>query len=316
MRRPTRTECKRALLLSPLALLLLLIVVTLPPAMPDPAMVRMAWRPTEAWLYDRNGRLLDSVRVDFSQRRLAWTPIGEIAPTLRTSVIDAEDRHFRSHGGVDWLAVAGSIRAALSGGRARGASTITMQLAAYLAPELARPGSRNLWQKLRQMRAAMAIERRWSKDEILTAYLNLAGFRGEAQGIRAASQALFAKPPAALSRAEAALLTALLPDPQAPPEHVAKRACLLQPAACPAIEAIAGQALDGARRQTIDPDLAPHLATRLLDRPGMRVTTTLDADIQRAAKAALGRQLVGLGQQRARDGAVIVLDNATGDTLA
>jgi penicillin-binding protein 1C len=296
--------------------MLLLYIATWPPAMPDPASVRAAWRPTEAWLYDRHGRLLDSIRVDFSQRRLAWATLDQIAPALPVAVIAAEDRSFRRHGGVDWLAVAGSLRAALTGGRARGASTITMQLAAYLSPELARPGSRNLWQKLRQMRAAMEIERTWSKDQILEAYLNLAGFRGEAQGIMAASEALFAKPPAALSRDEAVLTTALLPDPQAPPERVAKRACLLAPADCPTLKIIAAQALGGARRQADDPDLAPHLAARLLDRPGLRVTTTLDADVQRIANAALAHQLIGLGDQRARDGAVIVLDNRTGDTLA
>jgi penicillin-binding protein 1C len=311
-----RGKIRRALLLVPLALILLLYVASWPPPMPDPASVRAAWRPTEAWLYDRHGRLLDSIRVDFSQRRLAWAPLDEIAPALPAAVIAAEDRNFRSHGGVDWLAVAGSARSMLTGGRARGASTITMQLAAYLSPGLARPGSRNLWQKLRQMRAAMAIERGWSKDQILEAYLNLAGFRGEAQGIRAASQMLFAKPPSALSRDETVLLTALLPDPQAPPERVARRACLLLPADCATLKLVAAQALGGARRQADDPDLAPHLATRLLARPGMRITTTLDADIQRIANAALSRQLIGLGDQRARDGAVIVLDNATGDTLA
>ena len=307
---------RRALLLSPLALLLLLWLATWPPIMPAPEAVRAAWRPTESWLYDRQGQLLESRRVDFSQRRLAWTPIGEIAPTLRMMVIAAEDRRFATHGGVDWLATAGAVRDGVSGKRARGASTITMQLAAYLAPQLARPGSRGLWQKARQMRAAMAIEANWSKPEILEAYLNLAGFRGEAQGVMAASRQLLDKPPSALSRDEAALLTALLPDPQAPPERVAKRACRLISKDCAAITILAAQSLGSARRMRIDPGLAPHLAARLLDRPGLRITTTLDANIQRIANAALSRQLIGLGDQRARDGAVVVLDNATGDTLA
>ncbi|KKC27157.1 penicillin-binding protein [Sphingomonas sp. SRS2] len=297
-------------------MLILLWLATWPPVMPAPEAVGAAWRPTESWLYDRQGRLLESRRVDFSQRRLGWAPIGDIAPALRQMVIAAEDRRFASHGGVDWLATAGSIRDALSGRRARGASTISMQLAAYLAPQLARPGSRGLWQKARQMRAAMAIEARWSKAQILEAYLNLAGFRGEAQGVTAASRQLFDKPPSALSHDEAALLTALLPNPQAPPERVAERACRLVPGNCRAITALAAQSLGSARRMRIDPGLAPHLAARLLDKPGMRVATTIDADIQRIANAALARQLIGLGDQRARDGAVIVLDNATGDTLA
>ncbi len=307
---------KKLLWIAPLALLAALLVATWPPLMPDYRTVRAGWHPTESWLYDRNGQLLESLRVDFSRRRLGWVPLGETAPALRRAVIAAEDRRFLSHAGVDWLAVAGSVRARLRGERARGASTISMQLAAFLSPALARPGSRSLWQKARQMRAALAIDGRWSKDEILEAYLNLAGFRGEAQGIMAASEQMFGKPPARLSRDEALLVAALLPDPQAPPERIARRACAMAPADCPALRAIAATSLGSARRLRIDPGLAPHLAQRLIDKPGMRVTTTLDAHIQRIAIAALSRQLIGLSDQRARDGAVIVLDNATGDTLA
>ena len=307
---------RRAAIAIPLLLLALLWIASWPPATPDYAAVRAAWRPSESWLYDRNGVLLESIRVDFAQRRLEWVPIEGIAPTLRQRVISAEDHGFSVHHGVDWLALGGSLRDAASGHRARGASTITMQLAAYLAPQLARPGSRGWWQKARQIRAAMAIERRWTKDQILEAYLNLAGFRGEAQGVMAASRQLFGKPPADLSPDEAAVLTALLPDPQAEPEIVARRACALTPDRCPAITGLAIDALGMARRIRTDPGLAPHLAQRLIDRPAMRVTTTLYADIQRIAIAALRRQLIGLGGQRARDGAVIVLDNRSGDVLA
>src|SRR5690606_32272325 len=119
--------------------------------------------------------------------------IDQISPQLRASVIAAEDRGFARHRGVDWAAVFGSVHTRLEGRRARGASTLTMQLAGFLAPDLAQPGTRGYWDKARQMRAAMAIERGWSKDQILEAYLNLAGFRGEAQGIMAASQSLYGK---------------------------------------------------------------------------------------------------------------------------
>ncbi len=311
-----RRAWRRLLWAIPLALFAIDWIVTWPPSTPQPQAVRADWHPTEAWLYDRNGRLLESERVDYSRRRLAWVPLDEISPALKEAVIAAEDKRFRSHGGVDWLALGGSIRDRLRGERARGASTITMQLAAYLASDLARPGSRSIRQKLRQIRAALEIETDWTKDEILEAYLNLAGFRGEAQGIMAASQAMFGKAPARLSRDEALIVTALLPDPQAPPERVAKRACRMRPQDCPAITAIALQALGTERRLRIDPGLAPHLAQRLITKPGQRVSTTLDIAVQRVAITALSRQLIGLGGQRARDGAVIVLDNATGDTLA
>ena len=211
---------------------LALWLATLPPALPDYAAVRAAWRPSEAWLYDRHGRLIDSVRVDFAVRRLAWVPLAEIAPALPRAVVAAEDRRFAAHHGVDWLAAAASLRDRAAHRRARGASTLSMQLAGYLAPALARPGARGLRDKLRQMRAALALERRWSKDHILDAYLNLPGFRGEAQGVGAAAATLFGKPPASLSNDEALLLTALLPSPQADAAAIARRACGLASLPC------------------------------------------------------------------------------------
>lgn len=285
--------------------------------MPSAALVRAAYRPSEAWLYDRDGRLLDSSRVDFQARRLAWTPLSEIAPVAREILVAAEDRRFLTHGGVDWMALAGSLRDRMRGRHARGASTISMQVAAYLSPELARPGARGLRDKLRQMRAAMVLDATWSKDEILEAYFNLAGFRGEAQGIGAAALSLFGKTPSALSRDDALLLAALLPQPGADAAMVARRACSLSHERdCSRFAGEAASMLGPARSLRLDPGLAPHLADRLLTRPGMRVTTTLDRRVQRIAVEALRRQLLGLGGGRARDGAVVVVDNASGDVLA
>jgi penicillin-binding protein 1C len=292
-------------------------IATAPPTMPSHANVVAAWRPSESWLHDRNGVLIDSQRVDFEKRRLAWVPLDRIAPGLRAMVVASEDRRFAEHGGVDWVAVAGAIRARFDGTRSRGASTVSMQVAAFIAPELAAPGRRSWRDKLRQMRAAMVLDGQWSKDQILEAYLNLAGFRGEAQGIGAASLALFGKTPDALSPQDSALLVALLPQPGASPERVAARACRAAPALdCKGLRTAALAMADSGRSLALDPGLAPHLSAKLLDKPGLRVATTLDADIQRAATVALRRQLLGLGRDRARDGAVVVVDNASGDVLA
>ncbi|WP_406694162.1 penicillin-binding protein 1C [Sphingomonas cannabina] len=291
--------------------------ITRPPPLPSYAQVRAAWKPSEAWLYDRNGRLVDSIRVDFERRRLAWTPLDKVAEPMKATLVAAEDHRFYGHNGVDWWSLAGTLRDRMQGERARGASTLSMQLAAYLSPDLAAPGARGLLDKLRQMRAARALEARWSKDQILEAYLNLAGFRGEAQGIGAAALGLFGKTPDALTRDDALLLTALLPNPAATAPRIAGRACRLgQERDCSRFEGMAASMLGPARSLALDPGLAPHLATRLLTRPGMKVTSTLDARIQQVAIIALRRQLQGLGGSRARDGAVIVVDNASGDVLA
>ncbi len=309
---------KRAGLLAvPLVGLLTLFVLTLPPLLPVYGRVVAGWQPSEAWLYDRNGTLLDSERVAFKARRLAWVPLKDMSPALIDTVVTSEDRRFRDHGGVDFVALGGALRARMSRERSRGASTLSMQVAGFLSPDLAKPGARGARDKLRQMRAAWALENQWSKDQILEAYLNLAGFRGEAQGIGAAAQAMFGKPPSALTRPDALIVAALLPDPRAPVSQVAMRACRIGTLPdCAPIAAMTATALSSERARALDPGLAPHLAARLLDKPGLRVMTSLDADIQRVATIALSRQLQGLGPGRARDGAVVVIDNATGDVLA
>jgi penicillin-binding protein 1C len=315
--RPQRHHYVLAVILTIAALISGADWATRPPPLPGYAQVRAAWTPSEAWLYDRNGRLIDSVRVNFAARRLAWTPLDKVAEPVRSTVVAAEDRRFYSHAGVDMWSFAGALRDRMRGKRARGASTLSMQLAAYLTPGLSAPGARSTLDKMRQMRAGWAIEDRWSKDQILEAYLNLAGFRGEAQGIGAAALGLFGKTPDALSRDDALLLAALLPNPAAKAPEVARRACNLDKGErCERFAGAAASMLGPARSLALDPGLAPHLAQRLLTKPGMKITSTLDLRIQEIAATALRRQLQGLGGTRARDGAVIVTDNATGDVLA
>jgi penicillin-binding protein 1C len=298
-------------------LVLLLWVLTSPPPLPSVKDVKSAWRPSEAWLYDRNGALIDSARVNFRTRRLDWVVLQKIAPTLRRATVDAEDKRFFEHGGIDWLAIGSAIRTRFDGSRSRGASTLTMQVAGFLAPSLAPPGARSWRDKLRQMRAAWALESNWSKDEILEAYLNMAGFRGEAQGAAAAALSLFGKTPDALSPADAALMVALLPAPGAPPAEIAARACRLAPKLdCGGLRVAAIEMASERQSTALDPGLASHLAAKLLKEPGVKITTTLDTQMQVAATVALKRQLLSLGRDRARDGAVIAVDNATGDVIA
>lgn len=291
--------------------------LTLPPILPRYDQVRDDWQPSEAWLYDRQGRLLDSSRVNFKARRLGWTALKDIAVPARDAILSSEDKRFYGHGGIDWLALAGAVRDRLTGHHARGASTLSMQVAAFVSPDLAAPGARGWLDKLRQMRAGAEIEQRWTKDQILEAYLNLAGFRGEAQGIGAAALGLFGKTPAGLTRDDGLLLAALLPQPGADAGAIARRACALDHGHdCARFPALAAAMIGPARSLQLDPGLAPHLANRLLRAPGMRVKTTIDLDIQRVAVESLRHQLAGLGAGRARDGAVVVADVQTGDVLA
>jgi len=223
---------------------------------------------------------------------------------------------------VDWRALAAAVWGRLSTGNPRGASTLTMQLAGMLDPALARaPDGRDPGQKAGQIRAALALEKTWSKQQILEAYLNLANFRGELTGIGAASRGLFGKHPSGLDQTEASLLAALLRGPNAGPDIVARRACgiarqLTAKSDCNRITGLAWSTL--AVRPQIDPgrQLAPHLAHKLELAPGQARRTTLDAGLQTFAIEVLQQHLRELRDRQVEDGAVVVLDNHSGEVLA
>ena len=285
--------------------------------------MRAGFESSEAVLLDRHGAVLHERRVDPNGRRLAWTPLDDVSPLLVATLIETEDHRFREHAGIDWLAVGAAARDALTRGRVRGASTLTMQVAALLDPSLrAGRSGRGVLAKLRQLRAARALEAEWSKDEILEAHLNLASFRGELQGIAAASRGLFDRDPHGLGEAEAALLVALLRAPNAERDAVTARACRIaaqRPSgvSCDAIAARSDVVL--ATPPVVRPraSLAPHLAARLLrDAAPARVATTLDASVQRVVAEVLATQVAELQGRNVRDAAALVVDNASGDVLA
>jgi penicillin-binding protein 1C len=270
---------------------------------------------SEARLVDRHGEPLAEIRLDPTRRRLEWMPLAALSPAMKEALLAAEDRRFYQHAGVDWRAFAAAVWQNLWYDRARGASTLSMQLAGLLDPAL-RPiaghgGRRTLGQKWDQALAATELERLWSKAQILEAYLNLAPFRGELEGLPAAAWGLFRRGPGELSRPEAAILAVLLRGPNAAPGLVGRRACALvrrlgEAGACPLAEGLA-RSLAQAR---FEPRwaLAPHLARALLSRPGEVLPTTLDRATQALARARLA--------EAGGRGGLVVVDNASGQVLA
>src|SRR5688572_19668586 len=101
----------------------------------DFAAVRGAWRASDAWLLDRHGEPLSRLRIDRQRRRGEWVKAVEVSPALTAAVLASEDKRFHAHSGIDALALLGALKQSALGGR-RGGSTLTMQLAAYLHPEL------------------------------------------------------------------------------------------------------------------------------------------------------------------------------------
>ncbi|MBS1190060.1 MAG: penicillin-binding protein [Rhodocyclaceae bacterium] len=291
-------------------------------ALPSFQETRAAYTPSDAWLLARDGRPLQSLRIDRQVRRLPWTRLSEISPALVRAVVVSEDKRFYEHDGVDWKAAGNAAWNNFWGCRTRGASTLTMQLAGLLDEDGKRRGRRSLLEKLSQTALALRLENAWSKPQIIEAYLNLVNFRGELQGIAAMSRGLFGKWPDGLDEREAALAAALLRSPNAAPALAARRACGLlkemeRGSECDGLEAFATLALaGGGRGGDGTPGAAPHLARKLLTEPGQKLKSSLDADLQAFAGAALRRHLAGLARQNAEDGAVVVIDNQSGEVLA
>jgi penicillin-binding protein 1C len=291
-------------------------------ALPSFEAVKAGYTPSEAWLLARDGQVLQSMRVTNQVRRLDWTRLPEISAALTRAVILSEDKRFLEHAGVDWKAVGNAAWNNLLGNKTRGASTLTMQLVGMLDEENRRHGRRSLFEKISQTAAALRLENSWSKQQIVEAYLNLVSFRGELQGVTAMSRALFDKWPDGLDEREAVLAAALLRSPNAARSLVSKRACALlkemeRAGECEGLDGLAALAFARRLRQGDEtPGLAPHLARKLLSRPGEKVRSTLNADLQVFAAESLRRHLAALANQHAEDGAVVVLDNLTGEVLA
>ena len=300
-------------------------------ALPTFAEVRAAHRPSDVTLLDRHGEPIQTLRVDKNVRRLAWVPLAEMSPALLQAIVLSEDRHFYEHSGVDWGAVARSAWGNVWNTKTRGASTLTMQLAGLIDDGLARPsGGRSATQKLGQVVTAAQLEARWKKSEILEAYLNSVTYRGEIVGIDALAQTLFGKHASGLDRHEAAIAAALVRGPNAKADVVAQRACgvlRLQAAApasdaggCTGVTALTETALARKGGMPLGEQLAPHFARLAIasdDPPSARQQrSTLDARLQRFSVAQLRRQLAELADRNVEDGAVVVLDNRSGEVLA
>ena len=285
--------------------------------------VRAQWHPSDVQLLDRHGEPVYEMRTDSHGRRLAWTPLDEVSPALVHAVIVSEDHRFYRHHGVDVLAATKALLRQAIGSRARGTSTISMQLAAILDPSLSRGGHRRSFsQKLAQMRAAIALERSWSKREILEAYLNLVTWRGEIQGIGAASRVMLGKASHGVTTSEAIVMASLLRAPNAHREAVLRRALVLRskfgtnPPAPDDVSASIDRVFAAHRNNFSRVVLAPHLAARLLrdDQPSARCA--LERDLQAFATASLKRHVEEVRDRNVDDGAVLVIENSTGQVWA
>ncbi len=277
---------------------------------------------TSIEVLDREGDLLRAYTVADGRWRLALPP-DKVDPVYLRMLNSYEDRRFRDHSGVDPRSMARAVLQAVWNGRVvSGGSTLTMQVARLL--EEGTTGQ--VGGKLRQMRVALALERRLSKDQILQLYLHLAPFGGNLEGVRAASISYFGKEPRRLTPAEAALLVAIPQSPESRrPDRAADRAeAARNRVLARAVEAgvIDADAADAALREAVPglrkpfPALAPHLADRAKAELPATLThhLTLDGDLQKKLEALALEAVEGHGE--ALQVAILVADHASGQILA
>ncbi len=290
-----------------------------------------------------------SVIGEFGKQVRTSVAIGSLPRYVAQAFVAVEDQRFYQHDGVDLVGVAAAMKDAVMG-NARGASTITQQLVGNMHPTIIDRRDGSPLRKLREQSAARDMEKRYTKAQILEAYLNTIHFGHGWYGIDAAARHYFDKPATRLTLAEAATLASMpkgpaLYDPVRYPERVRQRRNLVlslmaEQRYITAAEKSRAQAASlGAVRQALDAsynymvNVARVQAERggvNLSEGGFRVVTTLDPVLQRASATAL-REVVGTAETPRRkpkkgaapppaagtlQGALVMLSPLTGEVLA
>ncbi|MCF6293797.1 MAG: transglycosylase domain-containing protein, partial [Robiginitomaculum sp.] len=294
-------------------------IATKPVDLPSYAQVKSNWTPSYSVALDRNGLVLGEVRTNFAVRRMNWVEFSQLSPTIVESFVRSEDKRFWKHNGADYLAL---VNAAIGNNNAlhkRGGSTITMQLVSSLSANKAKRKRRSIFEKIKQIRNARKLENSWTKQQILESWLNRIDFRGEIQGIGAASQLFTTKPANGITKIEALAMAAMLPAPNASLATIKRRACniankLNEPVPC---ELTAKFIDEIGNNKSANDDFASayHIRQKLAARAGDRVQSTLDKNLQIKAEQILKQQLARLSRRNVRDGAILVVDNISGEIL-
>ncbi len=297
------------------------IASPLPPEMASPPPV------PSLHLQDRHGLPLRSTRAGEGSRG-GWIGFDEIDPDLLRAFLAAEDDRFFQHAGIDLRAVARAARSNLSAGRVvSGASTITMQVARLL-----RPIPRNWRGKIAQALWAVRLEAHLEKSRLFEIYLNLLPLGQGAIGVSAASHLYFDAPASELSPGQAALLAALahapsLENPLVSAEKAARRkdavlGRMVREGYLTPAEAERASAEPVLRGHEGSPFHAPHFTGWVLaSREGGRgasgtLRTTLDLALQEELEGEVRHAVRMLQRRGVSDGALVVMENRTGDILA
>lgn len=296
----------------------------------------MNYNNTGVVLLDQNGKTFYSFGTADRGERL---PLDQISDDVEKALISAEDKNFYEHGGFSIFSILGALYANILSGNATayGGSTLTQQLTKNTLLST----NQTILRKYQELAIALAIEQNYSKDEILDLYLNSVYYGEGAFGIGAAAETYFGKSAAALTLSESTMLIGLLPAPSAyspisgNPEYAKERQSTVlsrmvdnkvisqtQADAAKAEELAYASQADGVN------NTAPHFAEMVLGelydkygeervtRSGFRVTTTLNADLQKLANEAVTKQMSFIQRNGGSNASVVAIDPTDGELRA
>ena len=310
-------------------------------------------------IYSADGVLLASF---YAQNRIPVT-LDQISPNMRDAIVAIEDNRFYEHGGVDAKGVARALASNLAKDSTQGASTLTMQYVNNVlidqgvaegksGDDLTISGTKNFTDKIREAKLSLAVEKEYSKDEILEGYLNIVLFSGRTYGIEAAAQNFFGIPAANLNVAQSAMLAGMVQSPNnfnpfTNPEGTRDRRDVVL-AAMLRYDKISQQEYDeaiasdlqlnpqpAAHSGCVGADMADYFCSyveqvilsseefgvdetaraKLLARGGLTITTTLDSRLQEQAQAQIEAQ-VPVGDESGAGSAMVSVEPGTGKILA
>jgi penicillin-binding protein 1A len=285
-----------------------------------------------SYIFAADGTLLATLRGD--ENRVV-VQSEDIAPVMKQAIVAVEDRRFWEHRGVDIRGIARALWADVRQKElAQGGSTITQQ---FVKNMLLQANDRTIARKVKEAALAWQLERRWSKDRILTAYLNTIYFGNQAYGVHMAARIYFEKSPADLTLAEAALLAGIPSNPalydpvQNPTEARERRATVLELMLAQGLITTSdlGRAdaeplptevhlpgstgPEGHFVEHVKQQLIPYYGQNELYEGGLRVQTSLDLRLQEAAREAIDKWLPDPDGPKA---ALVAVDPRDGRVLA
>ncbi|EKE05779.1 MAG: hypothetical protein ACD_19C00176G0001, partial [uncultured bacterium] len=285
-------------------------------------------------ILDRNGKALYDI---FDNERRTPINISDMPLYLKQATVAIEDKNFYTHSGFDILGTIRGLSRVFTRGYAQGGSTLTQQL----VKNVLLSSERSALRKIKEFVLSVQIERKYTKDEILQMYLNEAPYGGTAWGVESASETYFGKNAKDLNLVESAILSGFpqLPSKYSPYSSTPK--------------AYVGRTTDVLRRMREDgyitkdqenaalselPEFkfqtkgssfkAPHFVQHVqkileerygasvIEQGGLKVTTTLDLELQEKAQEIVAEEIANVEKQRITNGAVVVLNPETGEILS